>query len=443
MKTGRGVVLEVEGDLALVLTPGGEFRWVPLGGRSQVVGRELAFPEPEARVRPLRSPLLVPGLAAACVAVLLLVLVPALISPGPVAAYVSVDINPSLELALDGRGRVVNGEGLDGAGDALLRAAGSLRGLSLDEALLRLLGRAWEQGFLSPEGHNMVVLAATPAGRAGDAIPAWLDPAAWRVEERLREETGLPEGVVVAVRIEAAVREEARAVGLTAGRFAVLLQAQEEGLALEVEDVQGRPLGQAITAAGGSPAGLAADAARETAMTALVEKFKERNRPLPPGREREPDEGGDAGDGPPAGIPGEAGDNGGPPAPPPGQVKDPGPPELPPGQIKDPGPPELPPGQVKDPGPPELPPGQAKDPGPPELPPGQAKDAGPPELPPGQSRAPGTPSPPAWAEGGDASDGQDGNGEPDPDERSSRGKGRNGGEDWVPPGQAKKDSRVR
>ena len=272
---GRGMVLEVRGRSALVLTDGGEFRWVPLKGGPGELGREVRF------IRRQSSPvslLLWPALVMASL-VALMVLTPPLAAPGPVVARISLDINPSFELAVDARERVVEAIGVDRSGMELVRAAGSVRGQDLGTVLERLLRVAREQRYLDPAGPNVLVLAVTSFLPGQEWPIGRIEVIGERMKAAAHRELAGAEGITLAsLQVSPKVWQEARAVGLSAGRYAVLLRAQGRGLKLEVEDVREGRLGEAISRAGGSAAEIVGGEDLLEAIEDLADKFRERNR---------------------------------------------------------------------------------------------------------------------------------------------------------------------
>ncbi|HSW09846.1 MAG TPA: hypothetical protein VLK32_02960 [Bacillota bacterium] len=284
---GRGMVLEVRGRSALVLADGGEFRWVPLKGEPGDLGGEVRFIRRQSlALRPLLRPALVMASVIA-----LMVLLPRAGALGPIAARVSLDINPSFELAVDARERVVEAVGVDGSGMELVRAAGSVRGLDLGVVLERLLHVARERRYLDPAGPNVLVLAVTPLLPGQERLVGRIQALGEQAKAAAdRELTGAAAITLASLQVSPAVWQEARAVGLTAGRYAVLLRAQERGLALEVEDVREGRLGEAIGRAGGLAAEVVAGDDPPEVLEDLAEKFRERNRARRPERERGQDE---------------------------------------------------------------------------------------------------------------------------------------------------------
>ena len=136
----RGLVLEVDNKRIVVALPGGQFRRMTWPGPPVTVGQELDVPS--RRLHPYT------WLAAAPVAAGLAVMYFALVAPGvSAAAFVSVDINPSVNLEISGRGRVMAAVGLDAAGEKLLKQD-PVTGRGVVTAVSDLVGQAAHDGYV-------------------------------------------------------------------------------------------------------------------------------------------------------------------------------------------------------------------------------------------------------------------------------------------------------
>lgn len=140
---------------------------------------------------------------------------------GP-AAVVAIDINPSLNLALDRSGRVLTAEPLNAHASRLLQSA-SVAGLDLANALTRLLDQAWHLGYLSPGERNVMFIAFVRLRVARNGL-AWAPDAAYQAVERslLRHRAG---GTVFVYEAHARLYREASAAGVTVSRYLLIRKA--------------------------------------------------------------------------------------------------------------------------------------------------------------------------------------------------------------------------
>jgi len=248
MSGEKGILLEVEGTEGVALTRDGAFvrTRVPEGAE---VGQEV-------RLRPVRSFRVSPVLVAA--AVVLLALMPAVLpvmapSPAEAVALVTVDINPSLEMQVNGDGTVLGARALDEEGEALLTSLDPV-GRAVEEAIEAVVARAVDMGFLvAGEEAQTVIISGQPVSDEP------LDEEVARGLERAREKTAQvlsKRGVGAAVgvlKVNAEVKEKARQAGVSVGELALILASREAGLNLSVEDVSKKGIGRAIMEAGGRP----------------------------------------------------------------------------------------------------------------------------------------------------------------------------------------------
>ena len=156
----KGILLEVEGRTGIVLTPSGEFRRVPLPAGHPAVGDEIPVPEAGAWHSFFSW-----TWVAATAAVLLMLLVPTgywhwtLAQP---AALVMIDINPSIQLTVNGRRQVVAAEGLNADGREVLDAI-QWRRQPVEQVAGAIAAQAVAMGKLNPAAEeSAVVMAVAP-----------------------------------------------------------------------------------------------------------------------------------------------------------------------------------------------------------------------------------------------------------------------------------------
>ncbi|MGO0122190.1 anti-sigma factor domain-containing protein [Desulfothermobacter acidiphilus] len=204
-RQAKGLVLAVKNKQALVLTPEGEFLQVPAEGRE--VGEELIF-------SPTRRGWLYPALAL--VASLLVVLGGSLYywcCPAP-AAYLSLDINPSLELGISREGKVVSSHPYDKEAEQLL-ATVKLKDLPLEQALDLLLARAESAGYLGGNGEGVVLIAVLQSRPvlAPQEIASWAEAALAKDRKQVK---------LMILELPLSFQTESSQKGLSPGRYALL-----------------------------------------------------------------------------------------------------------------------------------------------------------------------------------------------------------------------------
>ncbi len=267
-KTIRAVVMEVEGRDAVVLTADGDFRRVRLERAGYRVGEEIALPARTGYARGGRRPFFYGSFAFAAAAAFALALVVArppqgerpgaVMPPASVAeavmAYVSIDINPSAELGVDGRGLVVTARALNRDAVSLLRTV-PYRLRPLDAVIGDLTEAAVREGFLAREKENAVLIAAVPA-RPGDALPPTVSERVYAGEQRARrvlENRGIDGAVAAAQVRHAGIRAEAERLDLSVGKYLIMLEARGEGLDIAPAELRNQAVGRVFQAHGVKP----------------------------------------------------------------------------------------------------------------------------------------------------------------------------------------------
>ncbi len=253
MRRQQGLVLEMGKGLAVVLTPDGQYRRVP-AGRDWEMGQEVQFES--TVVAPAARRRVAPAWLVAAAVVLLALVVPGTLSVQSLfggqalAAYVAVDINPSLELQVDARGNVLEAQAVNDDAAAFLQQL-SLKGLSLQQALQQITEKAIGAGYLSATNDNMVLITVTP-GAAHKPLPEAVQrqvQASQQAAVAVLNRRGLP-NQVESLAAPAEVRESARREGVPTGKLMVASEAARQGVVLSKEQLKNEPLARALEQVG-------------------------------------------------------------------------------------------------------------------------------------------------------------------------------------------------
>lgn len=152
---------------------------------------------------------------AACLAVLL-------IGGGFVYAtptsYMSVDINPSIELGINALGRVVSVEALNDDGQVVLDELGSIKGKKLDSAVKLIVDAAVDEGFIEEDDTSFIELTAVTDDE--EKAAKLLRDADKGTKEALDENE--TEAEVGQSAISHARRDAAKAAGISPGKLNLL-----------------------------------------------------------------------------------------------------------------------------------------------------------------------------------------------------------------------------
>jgi|GEM_PF-3492767 len=252
----RGLVLEIQGQEVIVLTPGGEFRRVKAPQPFPKVGEEIMLPPTSSwmwsRVR----------LTFAVAALIFLAFgLARIFGPGGLAIekpslYVAVDINPSLELALNKEERVVEANSLNTEGKVLLEGL-NLRGQHVQDAIRIISKAALEKGYLHPGEEGFLIISVVAEEETEEEIEA-LDQLAGNLAKAAEEvlQAKHVKAIVKANTFEVELRKQAAKLGLSPGKYALYLKALEAGIPVTVEELREQGALKALRRAGLDPRNL-------------------------------------------------------------------------------------------------------------------------------------------------------------------------------------------
>ena len=220
MEKLKGVVIEKSGSSCIVLSNDGSFRRLRAKGNLKV-GQEVGIPTWYRY-----SWRTVAGVAALFLLVLTTAVGWNLWQASVASAMVSLDINPSVEITLNSRNVVLKAQALDPEAQELLQRV-AVKGKPVRAALASLVSASVSMKYLNPE-HSWVVVGVSPL--AGQTAPQGLD--ADHVVDLL-DTISQAQGIsphVVAFQLTAAEYDQARARDLSAGEYALWLNAQKAGI---------------------------------------------------------------------------------------------------------------------------------------------------------------------------------------------------------------------
>lgn len=262
--TRRGLVLEIQGQQAVVLTPDGDFCRIPMSPE-MVVGQEVAFAPPfvsaastrsavHGCTRPLRRHArfarqrvwsIFGSVAAVAVIAVGTWMYSGLAHPVTAQAYawISIDVNPSAALAVSRSMQVVSAKGTDTDGDAMV-ADLHLAGMSLAQASQAIVRYASAHQQLNQGGAILVSVSLVQP----NANVASVQSAAGADVETAIRQSGLPSTQrateVFTIAVPTSVWQAADSAHISPGRLMSVLVAAQEGHKTGLMDVQGKILGQ-------------------------------------------------------------------------------------------------------------------------------------------------------------------------------------------------------
>lgn len=249
MERLTGVIMERTGTHVVLMTPKGEFKRVRITGRMPDIGEEVSIPVIHRHFFKMPR---AGWLAVAAAAVILLMVASPLLTmimqpPEAAMAYVSIDINPSLDLTVSNRFNVLHADAFNQDGALVLKGL-DLKGAKYVDAVSMIEKRAESLGFISKSNNTVVVGVTFVSGakvNKGSVQKTLLASAnGIFAENKMR---------VAAINVPNQIRDAARKKGMSPGKYAVLIEAVDAGLPVTEKDMQEKPIVVAISNAGGKP----------------------------------------------------------------------------------------------------------------------------------------------------------------------------------------------
>lgn len=230
MQKETGIVMKVDGPNAIVMTADRRFLKVPAQSGVRI-GQEI---EVNQQVSKHRAGWTKAGVLAASVVLMAGIWqLSANLQPVKASAYIAVDINPSIELSVDKEKDVLQIIPLNDDGKKLIDHL-DYKGKYFEQVIADLTGEAAKQGYIKPDGE--ILVTASDAGSNVVDIAELEKEAITTVQSALRQ-TGIDTNVG-GVLVSSAIREQAKQLGVSPGKYALYLQAQERQIPITIEDLK-------------------------------------------------------------------------------------------------------------------------------------------------------------------------------------------------------------
>ncbi|WP_249711716.1 anti-sigma factor domain-containing protein [Bacillus cereus] len=206
----KGIVMDIKKHSVVVLTPNGEFITCKRKGDSCMIGEEISFDEQEQKASRFSIPYFLKP-ASLLVACFLCALLFFYNQPEEkVFAYVSVDINPSLEVSVTKDLRVIDLQACNDDGRRILKELKQWENKQLQEVIRTIIKQSQEDKYLTND--KQVMLTAI-------AKEKLLEPQLEKVMKELKKEYELKHITVEYQSSTMQVRENARKAGIGTGVY--------------------------------------------------------------------------------------------------------------------------------------------------------------------------------------------------------------------------------
>lgn len=231
----KGCVIKVEDRFAVVLTTGAQYLKI-IKKDGLILGKEILFVE-EDLYREKGLSIKSFGLTAA-VFILLFLSITLYHRLGQwlplqqVAAVVSIDINPSVELEVNKENKVLRSVAINEEGKQLVDT--SLKGLTIEDAVVKVVNKAKSLQYITDE-KNAILISTVVLKEEAKASQPQIEDA---ILEKIYEQDALQELQVIYVRSKKEDIEKAREEKISIGKYEVYLEAKAEKQEITVEQIR-------------------------------------------------------------------------------------------------------------------------------------------------------------------------------------------------------------
>ncbi len=159
--------------------------------------------------------------------------------------YLSLDINPSVELGINAFQKVVRAHGINQDGADLIENL-DLHNMSAQEAVRLLVVQACQQDYISEDGSTVVVLSVqSDSGEQAEELGA---QSALGVGEALQQQNAL--AILYGDTADLGLRTRAQEMGVSAGKYKLMLALQAMDPSLDLDSLKNQTMTQIMLRAG-------------------------------------------------------------------------------------------------------------------------------------------------------------------------------------------------
>lgn len=311
----KGIVMQIKDGQAILMTPEGQFLRVPLED-GMTIGQEVEVTEvvQSATKRAERSWFRGRWQQTGIVAATLLLAVgfwssqSSMFVSQTASAYVTVDINPSLELTINEDRDVIGFTPLNEDGKQVL-ASMNLIGESVEEAVEAFTESAREGGFLQDNAEIVITASAGADSEEAAQDDLNMDDLEDQLVAAVHDSANRHNlhVSVESLQVSKDLRNASHDVGLSPGKYALYLTAQANGIDVTVDELKTQPISKIVEKRGTELADVLHDLKGNEQLDDLLDTLKKEGEvglkkkakpATPPGQEKkqEPADNGTAND---------------------------------------------------------------------------------------------------------------------------------------------------
>lgn len=238
----KGIIVDTKGKYAVVLTGDGSF--IKIHDKAHYkVGCEVEFDRPYGMDRSLFAKIS----SIAAVFLFTLGLSYGVYSYTTPYSYVDFDINPSIELTANIYDIIIRTETFNEDGEKLLQK-NKLKFARLDAGIARLVDSAVEQGYLTAENENAVLLSVSSKDEAKkEKLEKHVEDAALKALDKSKVESA-----VISQQVSSQKHTAAKDMGVSPGKYALMEKAMEVEPGLDIESLKDKPVKEIMGIINGS-----------------------------------------------------------------------------------------------------------------------------------------------------------------------------------------------
>ncbi|MGI6712929.1 MAG: anti-sigma factor domain-containing protein [Bacillota bacterium] len=168
---------------------------------------------------------------------------------GTVVRYVSIDINPSIELGVNMKNIVVSIEALNKDGTVIVKEIKNALDQPVDVLLERIVNEAVDKGYLAARKENNILIDVSSENPQDIEVLKTIELLSEKAAETLSKKN--IKSSIGCVKTDLKLRESARERGMSAGKYALLKKAKEIDININEQDMKTLSIVKAIQNAGG------------------------------------------------------------------------------------------------------------------------------------------------------------------------------------------------
>lgn len=231
---GRGVLLEKKGRRGVILTHDGTFESIRLRKPEHVIVGQIIQPAHVRNRRMMGMKKIFPAVAACLSFIIALVLFLKPVQNNAIAAYISFDLNPSIEAAVNEDMRIVTVKAVNHDAKTIIGEGADYKDMSLKAFMDQLMENMKQEDYVN-EQSNIVVTAALTSDVSQDKKQKYMKTISSVVDKTKQQLKNMPTDAFKFVKTSMAIRNQAKKKGMSAGKYLTFLDAKERNRQLTLE----------------------------------------------------------------------------------------------------------------------------------------------------------------------------------------------------------------